>query len=477
MTGDAELYAAAMAGGPEAFGPIIERYQDAVFGVALARLRDFHEAEDAAQEVFVEAFERLGALKDPSRLGAWLRSVTIHRSIDRLRRRRETTAGEETQERATTDPAPPAEMERRELRDRVLAAIGRLSKTQRETTTLFYINGYSIEEVAGIQDVPAGTVKRRLHDARERLKQEMLRVVEEVLKSEAPKEDLGQRVFEVLSRRGTHHEHEIVVALRRLGAAGGIDGFVRAFESPSPVARRHAISFAAWFDAPENRETITDLLKRGLQDPNQAVRSGAMRAALERFACSDERKRTEFVPLIVGCLFDRAKQVRQCAACVLRRGWASDVPLERAARALLEETNRTVRQSKEDLLRAVLDARAPEVERTTIEPDMEARLDRLKRSLKSPNNAVRRDALCHILELPMSNRRKAAEVVPLVVGMLNDRARRVRWRAAYELGAWAADVPLDPVEKALRAETHDGTRRQMQHLLRKATEEQVKNGN
>ena len=67
--------------------------------------------------------------------------------------------------------------------------------------------------------------------------------------------------------------------------------------------------------------------------------------------------------------------------------------------------------------------------------------------------------------------------MPLAVGMLNDRARRVRWRAAYELGAWAADVPLDIVEKACRAEMHDGTRRMMQHLLQKATEEQGKTGN
>ena len=77
MKSDPELFAAAMAGGPEAFAPIVERYQDAVFGIALARLRDFHEAEDVAQQAFVEAFERLGTVRDPARLGAWLRAVAI----------------------------------------------------------------------------------------------------------------------------------------------------------------------------------------------------------------------------------------------------------------------------------------------------------------------------------------------------------------------------------------------------------------
>ena len=67
MKSDAEPFAGAMGGGPGAFAPILQRYQDAVLGVALARLRDFHAAEDVAREVFVEAFQRLGDLKDPTR--------------------------------------------------------------------------------------------------------------------------------------------------------------------------------------------------------------------------------------------------------------------------------------------------------------------------------------------------------------------------------------------------------------------------
>ena len=83
MTRDEELCEAALAGEVAAFGLIVERYQDAVFGIALARVRNFHEAEDIAQQVFVQAFERLEDLKEPSRLGAWLRSGG---RIDRSRR-------------------------------------------------------------------------------------------------------------------------------------------------------------------------------------------------------------------------------------------------------------------------------------------------------------------------------------------------------------------------------------------------------
>ena len=54
MTDDEQLHAAALAGEAEAFAPIVERYQDAVFGIALARLRSFHDAQDVAQQIFKE---------------------------------------------------------------------------------------------------------------------------------------------------------------------------------------------------------------------------------------------------------------------------------------------------------------------------------------------------------------------------------------------------------------------------------------
>ena len=69
MKDDAELVAQAIQGGPDEFSPIVEKYQDAVFAVALSRMRRFHDAQDVAQTVFVEAFTQLGRLRDPARLG------------------------------------------------------------------------------------------------------------------------------------------------------------------------------------------------------------------------------------------------------------------------------------------------------------------------------------------------------------------------------------------------------------------------
>ena len=148
MKDDAALVGEALDGSPEAFGRIIDRYRDAVFGVALARVRHFHDAEDIAQAVFIEAFEHLDRLKDPERLGAWLRSIAIHRSLNHLRGRDRTVTIEAVEDPPAGGPTPHGEMERRELREQVMAAIGRLNRRQRETVTLFYINGYALQEVA-----------------------------------------------------------------------------------------------------------------------------------------------------------------------------------------------------------------------------------------------------------------------------------------------------------------------------------------
>jgi len=338
---DVKLVEAALAGGPEAFGPIVQRYRDAVFGVALARLGDFHEAEDQAQQVFVDAYQRLDTLKDPGRLGAWLRSIAIHGCIDILRRRREVRpAALESDMQASREPSPPAQLERRELRDQVLAAISRLSKTQRETTTLFYVNGYSIEQVAAMQEAPVGTIKRRLHDARERLKEEMIGMVEDVLKSEAPKDDFAQRVFRLLSglrpRRAEDRLPwgEVVAELRKIGTRGA-KGFAKALESPHSGTRVTAAAMAGKIDNPQ--ELLVDLLIRSLADPNRKVRRFALDSLLN-LRTDDKRKRRQFVPLVVPLLGDPSRRVRRAAAYELIGYW-QDVPIDAVVQALLAEAD------------------------------------------------------------------------------------------------------------------------------------------
>jgi RNA polymerase sigma-70 factor (ECF subfamily) len=360
---DHSLVIRARDNGPEAFGPIVVRYQHAVFGIALSRLGNSGDAEDTAQQVFIEAYQRLDQLKNPDRLGAWLRSITVHRCIDLLRRRKDSVSLESAGELTHPGPSPQETMEKNQLRERVMNAIAGLSRKQRETVTLFYINGYSIKDIAAMQEAPVGSIKRRLHDARGRLKEEMLDMVEDTLKAEAPKEDFAKQVFDILNRYGTPQPEwpwpEIEAKLKELGV-DGIEGFTRAMATPHSPTRQFAVHmlgtvYESTDAADKRRERFIEMLKQGLRDSNKGVRSLCAIHILD-LKMDEGRKIEEVVPLVVPLLRDRAKKVRWRVAYELQN-YAKYIPLEPVALALADETDPNSRGSIAWLVRAVVEGR------------------------------------------------------------------------------------------------------------------------
>ena len=196
------LVTLAQRGDLDAYGRLVRRLQDMACGYACALLGDFHLAQDAAQEAFVQAYRDLGTLREPAAFPAWLRRI-VFKHCDRLtRRRRVATAPLTAAGRvASAEPGPAQAAEARELRDAVLAAVRALPENERAVTTLFYIDGYSQRDIADFLEVPVSTVKNRLHASRKRLKQRMLRMVEDTLKQNAPDERFSRAVIEQLLAR------------------------------------------------------------------------------------------------------------------------------------------------------------------------------------------------------------------------------------------------------------------------------------
>ena len=345
--------------GAEGFEPIIERYKNAVFAIALARLGNFHDAEDITQSTFLDAYEQLGRLKNPDRLGAWLRSLVIYRCLNFLKREAKTEQIVHVQYKTIQNITPQEQFDRQEIREQVLGALSRLSKVQRETVTLFYISGYSQQEIAQIQDVPVGTIKRRLYDARQRLKAEMITMVKETLHEEAPNEDFAKRVYELVCRypeTGRWHPRNgaVVEELKKIGTPG-IEGFIKALSLSHWQTRDYVIHMINWIK-PEPKETVIELLKRSLKDTNKHVRGYAGHALLH-VDVDAERKRAEFIPLITDLLDDRSNRVRRVFSIDWLWGeWLADIPVEVVARSLVEESVPGIRQRKEHLLKAVLEA-------------------------------------------------------------------------------------------------------------------------
>lgn len=155
-----------------AFDELVVRFQAAAREWAFQALGDTHLAEDAVQEAFLLAYRQIHQLREPTAFPAWLRRIVVSQ-CHRITRRRTliTPLDEDTSADDEHDPAEA--VENRELVDTLRRAVQGLPAGERAVTELFYITGYSQQEIARQLELPLTTVKKRLQYARERLKETM----------------------------------------------------------------------------------------------------------------------------------------------------------------------------------------------------------------------------------------------------------------------------------------------------------------
>jgi RNA polymerase sigma factor (sigma-70 family) len=197
------LVEAAQSGDTRAFGRIVGRFQDMALGYAHAILGDFHLAEDVTQEAFVAAYCGLGKLKDPAAFAGWLRQI-VRFQCNRILRARcvETIPLEQAAEPGSRATDPGIAAQDREMAEAALRAIRSLSEPLREATTLFYINGYSHQEISSFLEVPVNTVKSRLNASRKQLSDEVIHMVGQTLSSHGLGDDFAGKVIEGIPRVG-----------------------------------------------------------------------------------------------------------------------------------------------------------------------------------------------------------------------------------------------------------------------------------
>ena len=173
---DANLVARALAGDKSAYGVLIDRHR--ADAVAFARrLVSRADAEDVVQDALISAFLAMGSLRAPERFKSWLLGIVINLCRTRLRLRREGYFDDRYGGRAIDgfrleNAAPSAELiqETRELHRMITDAVGTLPSEMQEMVRLHYVEGLKLGEIAVLLEVPLGTVKARIHRARERLR-------------------------------------------------------------------------------------------------------------------------------------------------------------------------------------------------------------------------------------------------------------------------------------------------------------------
>jgi len=152
-------------GDRRAMDELVQLWMPVLYGRCLRQLHQPTDAQDAAQKVWVKVVRGIGRLKDPACFAAWLLRIGHVTCVDHIRKqvRRRQMQERLSESESVNEPANADELDLR-------TAIARLPQLQQEVLDLYYVIGFSIAEIAHILGIKSGTVKSRLHAARQTLK-------------------------------------------------------------------------------------------------------------------------------------------------------------------------------------------------------------------------------------------------------------------------------------------------------------------
>ena len=164
---------------PAAFEQLVKAHHQRVFEFCHRMLGDREEAVDLTQEIFLSIHQHLDQFRQDARLSTWIFRISRNHCLNRLKYLKRRGRGRsdefgESNELAITESAggaarPDESLEAARTRSRVHQAIAKLDEEQRTLVVLRDIEGLSYEEIVDITELPEGTVKSRLHRAREKL--------------------------------------------------------------------------------------------------------------------------------------------------------------------------------------------------------------------------------------------------------------------------------------------------------------------
>ena len=199
-----ELVLNAMLGNIEAFEEIVRRFQSMAYAYAFSRVRDFHLAEDVSQDAFVDAYTLIHQLRNPEAFPGWFRRI-VHKHCDRLQRKKGEIIMPYDESVLRDEPDSIGDPERTTLRNEdrqtVREAIDALSPLQRDVVMLYYLRQYSQKEIAVFLEVPIAVVKKRLFDAKRKLKERLITMVSENVQENIPDERFSKKIINDLLKK------------------------------------------------------------------------------------------------------------------------------------------------------------------------------------------------------------------------------------------------------------------------------------
>ncbi|MBQ8510304.1 MAG: RNA polymerase sigma factor [Clostridia bacterium] len=262
---DETLVSLSLLGQDAAYEELVRRWERAVIGTAYRVTRNHYLSEDAAQDAFVSAWMKLNNLREPSKYGAWVCRIARNRAVQMTMKYRDEISVDFWENTESGEADIPDELllcrdESESLRD----AVDSLAPTIREVIRLHYYEGLSIAEIADRLHIPAGTVKWRLSDGRDRLRKE----------------------FGVVDEKFVRRVMEKVEELKRFRLRGNKTGFEEAYRDvladidklPESKEKYHAMADVLrlgcwWLPGKNQKEMLAQVREAAQKGHNDEVMS------------------------------------------------------------------------------------------------------------------------------------------------------------------------------------------------------------
>jgi len=223
-TEDGYIVGRCLNGEKAAFGFLVDKYREAVYALAYSKVRNFHDAEDITQEVFIKAYRKLHTLRRWENFMAWLHCITLNQCKNWLRKQSKSPESGPVEDHASqaiirhSMDSYHDELSFRQLHE----ALDLLPEIHRQVLTLHYLGGMTVRDISNFLAKSPRTIARRLNEARVKLKAEMLGAVNTTFESQKLQVGFTLHTLESVKRIKIHPVSQTTIAPWGISAASVI---------------------------------------------------------------------------------------------------------------------------------------------------------------------------------------------------------------------------------------------------------------
>ena len=166
-----------LAGEQNVFAQLIDRHKSYAYTISMKILQNKAEAQEAAQDTFIKAYNNLKGFNRDAKFSTWLYRIAFNTAISYKRKHRHQMQNIE-ESTVAIDQEADGTLERSDKQHFLHLAMAKLSESDRTALTLFYLQEFSLEEIAEIMSIQANTIKVRIHRARQRVADELKMILQ-----------------------------------------------------------------------------------------------------------------------------------------------------------------------------------------------------------------------------------------------------------------------------------------------------------